>query len=450
MGAWPQLRRSRTVTAGQPDGRTVRCGLVDTMLADLSVSVVHFFEQRLDEERLAEGLAAALARVPVFGGRLRTLDGGALEIVCDDSGVPLTVYDLDAGLPEAMARVTNAGTDLVDPVEAVKARTGDVPLLTVRLTRLADGGTALGCSWHHAVGDVQSFMLFLRAWSAAVEGGELPFAELVADHDAHLDAVLPAEDCGRPGFRVPDAAEAALLAAELAAATRANRTLQIWFGDDELRRMRAEFTGQAGRPLSSGAALAAHVVASVRELDGDPETRTLTMPVNVRRPLGLSPALVGNLLGDLHLPWSPQDGPAALAAAIGDAVEDFARAHLALRSSLDFLAAIGPERRRDCVPLGFDPAHRRFTLSNWSRFGAYEVSFQGYRPVFFSPAANFPVPWVSWLVEGFGGSGRLLTVVLPARLAARLRGAAGRAVLHRHRRAGDPLPAQAAALPKVL
>lgn len=450
MGAWPQLRESRTVTAGHASGRVVRCGLVDTMLADLSVSVVHFFARTLDEDRLAAGLALALRQVPVFGGRLRTTSEGALEIVCDDAGVPLTVHDLDGTPAEAMGRVAVAGTDLVDPVDAAAARAGGLPLLTVRLTRLSGGGTVLGCSWHHAVGDVQSFALLLRAWSAAVEGGDLPQAELVPDHDEHLDRVLPPVDCGRPGFRLPDEAEAALLARELATATRANRTVQIYFTDAEIARMREEFTAAAGRRVSGGDALTAHVVAAVRELDGDEETRGLTVPVNVRRPLGLAPELVGNLLSDLHLSWNPQEGAPALAVAVREALEDFPAAHLNLRSNLAYLAAVGNDRRADCVPLGFDPAGRRFTLSNWSRFGLYDLTFQGQRPVFFSPAANFPVPWVSWLVEGFGGSGRLLTLVLPARLAGRLRGAEGRAVLHRYRAADEVLPPAAHAAPKVL
>ncbi|MEU1422241.1 acyltransferase [Kitasatospora sp. NPDC005751] len=449
MSLWPQLRDSRLVRAGRAPGTRLRCGLMDTMLADLSVSVVLFFEQTLDEDRLAAGLARALAQVPAFAGRLRT-DGDELTAVCDDSGVPMDSYDVDGTLAEAMGRVTSAGAALVDPVDAPAARAGGVPLLTVRITRPSAGGTVLGCSWHHAIGDLQSFMLLMRAWSAAVEGEELPEAELVEDQDALLGKVLPAEDCGRPGFRLPGPAEAAVLAAAVAAGPRANRTVQLYFGEAELARMREEFSATAGRRLSSGDVLCAHVVSTVRELDEDGETRWLTVPVNARRPLGLPPTLVGNLLGDVHLPHAAQDGPAALAAALREALEGFADGHLNLRSNLAFLEAIGRSRLRDCVPLGFDPEHRRFSFSNWSRFGAYRIAFQGYRPVFFSPAANYPLPWVSWTVEGFHGAGALTTAVLPARLAARLRSAEGRAALHRHRDPADVLPELATTLAKVL
>ncbi|MFD8088141.1 acyltransferase [Kitasatospora sp. NPDC059722] len=450
MNAWPELRRSRIVRAGRAPGTVLRCGLMDTMLADLAVSVVLFFDRPLDDERLAAGLARALDRVPVFAGRLRTTAGGALEAVCDDAGVPFDVHAVDGTLAGAMGRVAAAGAELVDPVDAPAARTGGGPLFTVRVTRTADGGTVLGCSWHHAVGDLQSFMLLMRAWSAAVEGEPLPEAELVADQDALLDEVLPAEDCGRPGFRLPDPAEAAFLAREVAAGPRANRTVQIYFGDAEIERMRADFGAAAGRRLSAGDVLCAHVVCTVRELDGDEAERMLTVPVNARRWLGLSPAHVGNLLSDLHLTHSAKDGPAALAAALRTAVADFPAEHLNLRANLRFLAAVGRDRLGDCVPVGFDPAARRFSFSNWSRFGAYDVRFQGERPVYFSPAANYPLPWVCWTVEGFRGTGLLATVVLPARLAARLRGAEGRAALHRFRDPADELPPPAAAVPRVI
>lgn len=455
MGAWPQLRESRTVRppvaeAGPgPDPAVVRCGLMDTMLADLAVSVVYFFGEVLDEQRLADGLARALQRLPVFAGRLRTVDG-VLEIVCDGSGVPMTSYDVDGTLAEAMARVALPGADLVDHVEASAARAGGLPLLTVRVTRPAGGGTALGVSWHHAVGDVQSFMLLMQAWSAAVEGTPLPEVEIVPDQDAFLDRVLPAVDCGRPGFRLTEPEEAAFLAREVTMAVRANRTVQVYFGDAEIERMRQAFTAAAGRRLSSSDVVCAHVVSTVRQLDGDEEERELTVPVNVRRPLGLPANVLGNLLSEIHLSCAAKGTAAELAVALREAVEDFGASHLNLRANLGFLETIGRDRFGDCVPLGFDPARRRFTFSNWSRFGAYEVGFDGARPVFFTPAANLQLPWVSWMVEGFENTGSLFTLVLPARLAGKLRGEAGRALLHRYRAADDVLPATAGAVAKVV
>jgi hypothetical protein len=114
-----------------------------------------------------------------------------------------------------------------------------------------------------------------------------------------------------------------------------------------------------------------------------------------------------------------------------------------------FLESIGQSRLRDCVPLGFDLARRTFTFTNWCRFGGYDITFDGHRPVLFSPAANLQLPWRSWLIEGFGNTGFVLTIVVPARLAGRLRSPDGRAALHHYREPGDVLPALAGAVRKL-
>jgi hypothetical protein len=446
---WPQLSESRTIHAKRALGTVVRCGLTDTMLADIPVSVVFFFPRPLDADRLAAGLGTALDRLPVFGGRLRTCADDTLEIVCDNAGVPMTTYDVDETLGEAIGRVALAAAGYVDHVDALPARTGGHPLLTVRVSRLADGGTALGCSWHHAIGDMQSFLVLMRVWSAAVEDLPLPDVLIVPDRDAYLDGALPARDSGRPGFRLPEDDEAAALRREVMIAPRANRTVQVYLGAEEVGRMRRKFGAEAGRTLSVNDVLCAHLVTTIRELDSDVEDRFIAIPVNVRRLLDLPAAVVGNLLGEIHLPTKGGAPAEALAAEIRAAVGDFAGSHLNLRANQAFLASVGRPRFRDCVPVGFDPAHKTFTVSNWSRFGAYDIAFGGQRPVLLSPAANLQLPWVSWLVEGFENTGFLYTVVLPAKLAARLRGDTGRAALHRYRVPGDPLPALAGAVRKL-
>jgi Transferase family len=445
---WPRPIESRTVRAGLADGAVIRCCLADLMLADLPVSVVFFFGRTLDHELLARGLAQALAGAPAFAGRLRE-DERSLEIVCDDSGVPFSVYDLDDTLEQAIGRVTMPGSDLVDLVDASGARSGTGPLLTIRISRLQGGGTALGCSWHHSVGDMASFAVLMRAWSAAVSGAEPVRAIQVPDRDAYLDGVLPAEDCGRPSLRRVGPDEAAGLEREVAAAPRANRTAQIYFSDAEVDRLREEFAAEAGRKLTANDVLCAHVVGAIRRLDQDREIRTLTIPVNIRRAAGIPAETIGNLVGDINLS-GPADRPAPqVAADIRAAVEQFPQEHLCLRANRGFLAGLGRDRFGECLPFGFDPVRRTFTVSNWSRFGLYDLEFEGHRPVLMCPAPDLLLPWVAALVEGFNGSGILCTVTVPAAIAARLRGPSGREALHPYRDPGEQLPALASAIRKL-
>jgi hypothetical protein len=449
VSSWPQLREARTVYPARESGAVVRCGVSDLILANTSASLVFFFRQPLDDAKLADGLSQALARVPVFAGRLRAA-GDRLEIVCAGGGAQLMTYDVDESIGEAIGRAAMPGTGLADHVDAPRARAGGDPLLTVRVSRLSDGGTALGCSWHHAVGDMQSFMLLMRAWSAAVEQGEPPQVRILEDPDAYLDQVLPAEGAGRTGFRLLDQQQQASLDADVEAAIRSSRTVQAYFGEAEVARMRRDAEAAAGRRLSANDVLCGHVVAAIRRLDEDTQARSLAMPVNIRRHAGIAPSVVGNLVGEIFLTCAPGSAPAAIAAQVRAAVDDFARSHLAFRASRAQLAELGPGRFGDVMPIGFDVPNRTFTFTNWSRFGLYDITFGGQRPVLFSPAARLQVPWTSLLTEGFGQAGYFLTISVPGRLAARLRGQDGRALLHRHREPADVLPELAGQVRKLI
>jgi hypothetical protein len=432
----------------------IRCALSDLLLADLSVSVVFCYEGRLDETRLAKGFEHALAAVPVFAGHLRER-GHELEIVCDGTGALYATRDLGFGMSEAISRLTLPESGLVDHVNAADARAGHGPVLTVLVNRLADGTTVLGCSWHHALGDMSSFMAFMRAWSDAASGGDAAQApsttpSIVTDREAFLDSVLPEKDSGRPGFRVVEPAQAARLA-ELAASSRlANRLMQVYLSEEELVRLRDGFAQEAGCRLSKGDALIAHLVSTIRTLDQDEDARYLTVPVDLRQRLSVAQDMIGNVLGEVHLRCAERIPAAGLAAGLRAAVEDFTAEHLSVRTSRALLAELAPGGLANCVPLGFDPENRTFTASSWRGFGAYAVTFDGHAPVLFSPSISLPLPWVTWITEGFDGRGALCTLSVPAHLAPRLRAPAGRALLHSHRDPADPLPPLATAVRKIL
>ncbi len=440
-----ELLTTRTVTAGTATGAVVRCTATDTLLAGMAMSTVFLYEVAPDLDRLEAGLAAALARVPVFAGRLREDPAGALEIVCDDSGAAYTVAEVPETVPEALGRMTLPTAGYADPVEVGPDRDPDAPLLTVRATRLGDGGLVLGCTWHHSLGDLQSLMLLLQSWSAAVEGRPGPDVELVAEREAYLDAVLPG-DSGRPGFRLPKPAETAELVRVLQAVARANRVGQVFFSTAEVERMRVAYGAGTGLRLSANDVLAGHLLATVRRLDGDTAGRRVVMPVNIRRFLGLPPAVVGNVVSEIDLGFPAGVGATGLAGLVREAVTGFVGEHLNLRANRAFLDRIGPGRKWDTMPVGFDPAGRTFSVTNWCRAGTYDIGFGTGRPAYFGPQVSLPVPWASWVTEGFGGDGYLVTVVLPARLAPKLRSEPG---LHALRAEGEELPPLARAVRKL-
>jgi hypothetical protein len=444
---------TRTVRSGRAPGTVVRCGLDDTMLSVMPVNAVFYFERTLDPARLAEGLADALDRAPVFGGTLRTRDG-AVEIVCDDIGVPLRTVDLDEDLAAAVGRAPLPGAGFVDQVDAWTAREGGIPLMTVRVNQLADGGTALGCSFSHAVGDMNSFMVFMRAWSAAVEGAQPPDVLIVADRDAYLDQTLPPDDSGRPSIWLPDPDQAEQRGRDFAVAFApdANRMVHLYFTAAEVARMREEFSAAAGRKLSTNDAFCAHLVSTIRGLDDEDDgltERLLTLVVNLRRRFDLPASVIGNLVGQLHLRCPPRAAPELIAATIRAGVDDFARSHLSFRANRAYLDSVGRARLAECAPIGFDPANRAFLYSDWRGFGAYDVAFGGQRPVYFCQTADLQLPWGAWTSEGIDGEGFLSAVCLPVKLAERLADTDGRAAGHRFREPSERLPDLVAAVPTL-
>ena len=103
----------------------------------------------------------------------------------------------------------------------------------VRITHLADDATAIGFSWHHAIGDMQTLMLFMNAWAAAAADKPLSEALIVEDRAASLDEHLPADGAREPGVRCLGLADFARSALYLAKDARKQRTLSLYFGEDE-------------------------------------------------------------------------------------------------------------------------------------------------------------------------------------------------------------------------
>jgi hypothetical protein len=159
---------------------------------------------------------------------------------------------------------------------------------------------------------------------------------------------------------------------------------------------------------------------------------------------------LGNLVNEAFLSCAPKSTADRLAVDIRAAVNAYGPTSLNIRTNRALLASVGRAHLRECIPIGFDPAQRTFTVTNWSRFGVYDVVFDGQAPTFFSPATNLALPWVSWLVEGFHNSGYLFMVALPAKLANRLRSAEGRAALHAYRDPEEELPELVRSIKKMV
>lgn len=421
-----------------PQRFDICCNVGDAIVANLAVHLVFFFPRQLDAGALSSAFAQALTRLPLFAGRLG-MSHGRMRIRCAGQGVPFTIVSSECTLPEAIRSVSaDTGSWLVDPVNGPVARWGRGPLCTVRVTQLANAATAIGFSWHHALGDMQTAMHLMNAWVAAAAGKPAPEPLIVEDRAAYLDEHLPDDGAREPGVRVLGFGELARSAVYLATKARSQRTLNLYFSDDEIARLRG-FFGSRIR-LSSNDVVCAHMSEALMKVDPVVERRSLAIAVNTRTRCGLDPMLVGNILTTLNLALRRGEAASSIAERIRHGVDHFGAEHCDMRINQQYLDAAGAGQAARCVSTAFDPVQWNPLITNWSGFGVYRVNFDDTWPSYCTPLMRVPVAGLGSLMEGPDGNGLFFQMSLPPRDFEALSNPVVRGYLHRFRYAGDVLP----------
>ena len=428
----------------------IRCNVGDAIVANLAVHVVFFFARQLDTTALARSFAKALENIPIFAGRMSMADG-TMRIRCKGQGVPFTSVSSGRTLREAIGSASgDGGLWLIDPVNGATARWGWGPLCKVLVTQLADDATAIGFSWHHAVGDMQTLMHFMNAWAAA--GADKPLAEplIVEDRAAYLDEHLGADGAREPGVRCLGLTETARSALYLVKDARKQRTLHLYFGEDEIARMRDAYGNRMrlsspghsapALRLSANDVVCAHVSEALMKADPAVDRRTLAIAVNARNRCGLDPMLIGNILTTLNLDLQCGEAASSIAERIRHKVDHFADEHCDMRINQQFLDAAGAWRAARCVSAAFNPAQWNPFVSNWSGFGVYHIQFEDTFTSYYTPLMKLPVAGLGALVEGADGRGLVFQMSLPPKEFEAMSRLAIREHLHRFRCAGDDVP----------
>jgi hypothetical protein len=416
----------------------IRCNVSDVIVANLAVHIVFFFDRRLDTGALRRAFTQALTKYPIFAGRMAMVKG-AMRIRCQGQGVPFTSTSSGRTLREAIgAAAEDDGLWLVDPVNGATARWGLGPLCTVRVTHLADEATAIGVSWHHAIGDMQTLMHLMNAWAAAAAGEPLAEPLIVEDRAAYLDDHLPADGAREPGVRCLGLLEFARSAMYLAKDARRQRTVIVYFGEDEIARMRDAY-GNRMR-VSTNDVVCAHVSEALLNVDPAVGRRTLAIAVNVRKRCGLDPMLVGNMITTLNLDLRRGEAAASIAERIRHKVDHFADENCDMRTNQRFLDDVGTWRGARCVSTAFSPARWNPVVSNWSGFGTYRIQFENTFPRYCTPLMKMPVAGPGALMEGADGRGLVFQMALPPRDFEAMSSSAIREHMHQFRCAGDDIP----------
>ncbi len=416
----------------------IRCNVGDAIVANLAVHIVFFFKRHLDTGPLADAFARALTDLPVFAGRM-TFRAGLMRIRCEGQGVPFASVSSGTTLDEAIRSVSeDRGLWLVDRVNGATARWGLGPLCRVRVTHLADGASAIGVSWHHVVGDMQTMMLLMNAWAGAAAGRPPATPLLVGDRAAYLDEHLPADGAREPGVRCLGLVELARSALYLVKDGRRQRTLSVYFGEDEITRMRAAHGSQMW--LSANDVVCAHVSEALMEADPTADRRILAIAVDVRRRCGLDPMLVGNVITTLNLDLRRGEGARSVAERIRHQVDHFVDEHCDMRTNQRFLDTAGAWRGTRCVSAAFDPVRWNPIVSNQSGFGVERLQFQDTLTSYCALVMKSPVAGLGSLMEGMGGLGLVFQITLAPKVFDAMSSPAVQERMHRFRRADDDIP----------
>ena len=150
-----------------------------------------------------------------------------------------------------------------------------------------------------------------------------------------------------PGVRCLGLAEIARSALYLAKDARKQRTLSLYFGEDEITRMRDAY-GSRMR-LSANDVVCAHVSEALMKAYPAVDRRTLAIAVNARNRCGLDPMLVGNIITALNVDVRRGEAARSIAERIRHDVDHFADEHCDMRINQEFLDAAGIWRAARCV-----------------------------------------------------------------------------------------------------
>jgi hypothetical protein len=416
----------------------IRCTVVDVVLSNVANHLVCVFERRLDTTALTDAFAHALTSLPIFAGRLAMV-GGALRIRCRGQGVPFTAVSSDRTRHEAIRSLMEGNGDwLIDPVNGETARWGFGPLCRVLVTHLADDATVIGVSFHHAVGDMQTLMFLMNAWSAAAAGKPLPEPVIVEDRADYLDEHLPADGAREPGVRCLGLAQTVRSLRYLAKDGRKQRTLSLYFSEDEITRMREAY-GSRMR-LSANDVVCADVSEALMKADPAVHRRTLAISVNTRSRCGLDPMLAGNMLSALNIEIRRGETAQPIAERIRDGVDHFADEHCDMRINQRFLNTAGRWRGARCVATGFDPVRWNPLITNVSGFGVYRLNFDDTSASYCTLVMKVPVAGYGSLMEGMYGRGLVFQMTLPPKDFEAMSSPTIREHMHQFRSAGDYVP----------
>ena len=428
------------VRANKHTPQIISCSITDMLLKNLPVPVVFFYRQAVDRDILINALKQLLNDFSIFAGSLKSIDG-TLSIDCNNRGVEVCVARENLPLEQIVRELPTVDKSrLVNKIDSKKI-TDESSITKVKIVYFADGGMTIGVCWHHSLGDMQTFICMMQAWSKIVSDREYTLPLIVSQRDKYLESYLQKNDNVDPNIRYLGIKELLNLIfyKTMFAGNKVN--LKFYFSEGELKNMKDKISSQAERDLSKNSVLCSHVASFISNLDTYDKKRNLAIAVNYRSRIDLPANILGNFISSINVPVNRQLQPFQIAANLKESIDNFAKQHLDFFSTKKYIEQNGGMKKNArFISTTIDPLKRTLLITNWSNFGVYDLAFGDSKPFYFSYFGNSPFPWLSSIVEGFDNRGLIYSVWLPKKLAQKITQEANLNKIHQYRDREDILP----------
>lgn len=409
----------RLVKAHQHSSRVIRCNAFDEVLREVPVSVAFYYKKSLNAGELKLALEAVLESFDLFAGRLSYLDGDFC-IDCRNQGVRFSTQDHDFTMTQLLrdqfaTKNNEILFDLINPKTVIKKQEA---VLTIKVNYFEAGGMCLGLTWHHAIGDMQTFMSFMRAWSDQFSGRNFVTPLVVSDRHQHLVKHLPRNNNQyEAAVRKIGVVEAIKLIYYMQCKSKAQRWVQFYFSEDELNTMYESYRHKSDSFLSVNDVLSAHILSVFTDTfqhKGQINPREMDMAINFRNRAGLDENLMGNMVSTVKMSHKPGDSAVLLAQRIRHKVDHFESEYLDYHASLDYIEKHGGrEKIAQFIPDWLNPYGNSLLLTSWANFGVYDIDFGIEKPFYFATMGPALFPWITSIVEGPNNKGLSYVASIP-------------------------------------
>ncbi len=395
----------------------IKCSLIDHFSFQKPVSTVFFYGKRIEKDLIVSAFEQALKDFPLFAGRLKR-EAGDLYIDCNNKGIGITTVDSDIRLSELLSKFSELSpSSFVNEIDPWATEKEGSPVLKVKLSYFPDG-MAIGYSWHHSVGDMATFMQFLKAVSASAKQENYPPPIILKDREN--DIQVPPEVVSKQAKPVTlkmlswnDIFQFAKMLSFPA------DTVYLYFDNEELAALQAALSAEANQKLTRNDVLCGHlleVVAQCREDASDAQQASIAM--NARGKLKVDPNTSGNILDIASISLPKNSKPVEFAENIH---HNIANHTFDFQTGREFVSQNGGLQKVHWMfPKAFLPENRNLLMTSWANFGVYEIDFGIAPPDLFFPVGRVLLPWAARIVEGFHNQGRLVALNLPVGIAKKL------------------------------